>query len=134
MERKTNLLDHNLQSDNIRNVIELINRGVDVSIQVERINKQGRKFPISPFERYISFILYRNKDKELKSLESKMKQIAEEINSDKFPVINKIFNSLSPKTRNDSRIKDIEKIINQIVNRRSPNILGIINKDNNVNT
>lgn len=36
--------------------------------------------------------------------------------------MNKIFNSLSFKTYNDVRIKEIEKKVNQIVSQRNPHI------------
>lgn len=121
---KTNLLDRKLQRGAIKDVIDLINRGANVSAKVERANRDNQKFPISPFDRYISGILYRGKANVIQKLGEDMQRIAEEINQDKLFVMNKIFNSLSYKTRNDTNVKDIEKQVNQIISRRNPNIFG----------
>lgn len=121
---KTNLLDRKLQRDAIRDVIDLINRGADVSVKVERANRDNQKFSISPFDRYISGILYRGKSNAIAKLGEDMQKIAREVNPDKLFVMNRIFRSLSYKIRNDARVQEMERKVNQIVFERNLNSRG----------
>lgn len=121
---KTNLLDAKLRRGAINDVIDLINRGANVSVKVERSNRDNQKFPISPFDRYISGILYRGKWHVIEQLGEDMQKIAREVNLDKLFAVNKIFGSLSYKTRNDERVRYIEKQVNQIISERNPKLLG----------
>ncbi len=120
---KTNLLDAKLRRNAIKDVIDLINRGANVSAKVERSNRGNQKFPITPFDRYISGILYRGKSNVIAQLGEDMQRIAKEVNSDKLFVMNKIFGSLSFRTRQDERVKNIEKQVNQIVSKRTMTVL-----------
>ncbi len=121
---KTNLLDAKLRRGAVNDVIDLINRGANVSVKVERSNRDNQKFPISPFDRYISGILYRGKWHVIEQLGEDMQKIAREVNLDKLFAVNKIFGSLSYKTRNDERVRYIEKQVNQIISERNPKLLG----------
>lgn len=130
---KTNLLDRKLQSESFDDVIDLINRGVNVSTPVEKVSRDSKKTPITPFEKYISGILYRSKIKNVSAnyqvnilyeLGMNMQRIAREINPNKLFVMQEIFASLSDETRNHIHIKNIRKLVNGIVSKRKSAIFG----------
>jgi len=112
---KTNLLDVKLQRNAINDVIDLLNRGVNVSQKVERLNRGGQKFPITPFERYVGGIIYFRRDGAIRQFNENMQKIAEKINPNRASAVLKMFSTLSYKTRNDDIVKKVEKSVTQII-------------------
>lgn len=115
---KTNLLECKLQDNDANGVTQLLNRGFNVFSKVERKNREDKIFPITPFEKYASGLLFWNKGRNIYKLEDLMREVAENIKPQKLFTIKKMFDSLTPKTHNNPAIQKIEQQVNQIVTER----------------
>lgn len=104
---KTNLLDCCLQRDDAEKIAQLLNKNADVSINVERYSKkQERNLPIKPFERYVDNKVFLGK---IRKMRTTMLEVAENLDKDKETVIDKLFQTLSYKTRENSEVKSLQQ-------------------------
>lgn len=108
---KTNLLDYSLQIDDAEKIAQLLNRNADVNMNVERYSKkQEKNLPIKPFERYVDNKIFLKKTRKMRET---MLRVAEKLNNDKEAVIDKLFQTLSYKTRENSDVKSCSRICTQ---------------------
>ncbi len=112
---KTNLLDYFLQYEKSDKVVALLNCGANVFANVERFSrKQNKVFPIKPFARFVDNQIFLKKPKNLRWM---MEAIAQGLDASKENVIDKIFESLPYKTKENETVKQLQAEMHQIFER-----------------
>lgn len=112
---KINLLDYFLQRGKADKVVDLLNHGADVFVNVDRYSKkQDKLFPIKPFARFIDTQIFLNKTRQLEDM---MSAIARGIDASKEDVIDKIFESLPRKTKDNETVKKLRENMHLIFER-----------------